>query len=69
MPGRKQQCGIVEGWPRTPGAGCSRRLVACGDPGIGKAAPGYATIPVPGHGAAPAEDVVADRELPLPALH
>jgi hypothetical protein len=69
LSGRKQQCGILGRVAADARAGRSRRLVACGDPGIGKAALSYATIPVTGHGTALAEDVEADMELPLRALH
>jgi hypothetical protein len=64
-----QQCGILDRLAADVWAGRRRRLVACGDLGVGKAALGYATIPVPGHGAAPAGDVEADMELALPAVH
>jgi hypothetical protein len=67
--GHKQQCGILDRVAADTRAGRSRRLVACGDPGIGRAGLGYATIPAPGHRAVPAEGVEAEMELPLPALH
>jgi len=67
--GLTQQCGILDRLAADARAGRRRRLVACGDPGIGKAALGYATIPVPGHGVAPAGDVEADMELALPAVY
>jgi hypothetical protein len=67
--GLTQRCGILDRLAADARAGHRRRLVACGDPGIGKAALGYATIPVSGHGVAPAGDVEADMELALPAVY